>query len=153
MTDMVEALAAARMALIPYVSDEVKQDAIARIDLAIAGLSSTNGDDGERVERRCEECKGSGIAEYIDHMARPCDACHGEGILTFTATEAGLLDQVAFLNAQLERMTDDCHFLLSVIDSCDEAEAPSCEMEPEDVFNIARIRAALNPIGEGGLDK
>jgi hypothetical protein len=36
----------------------------------------------------------------------------------------------------------DIAFLLSVIDSCDEAGAPSCEMEPEDVANIARIRAA-----------
>jgi hypothetical protein len=44
----------------------------------------------------------------------------------------------------VEVLTDDCEFLLSVIDSCDEAEAPSCEMEPEDVARIATIRAAIN---------
>jgi hypothetical protein len=29
----------------------------------------------------CGECRGSGIAEYIAHWARPCDACHGDGDL------------------------------------------------------------------------
>jgi hypothetical protein len=48
---------------------------------------------GPLVERPCGECKSSGVAEYIDHMARSCDACHGEGVLKFTAMEAGLLDQ------------------------------------------------------------
>lgn len=28
---------------------------------------------------RCEECRGKGIAEYIDVWPRPCDVCHGLG--------------------------------------------------------------------------
>jgi hypothetical protein len=44
------------------------------------------------IERECRECKSTGVAEYIDHMARPCDACHGDGVLRFTPAEAGLLD-------------------------------------------------------------
>jgi hypothetical protein len=39
------------------------------------------------AERKCGECRGSGVAEYIDHMARPCDACHGNGFLRFTHAE------------------------------------------------------------------
>jgi hypothetical protein len=45
---------------------------------------------------------------------------------------------------QIAGLKIDCEFLLSVIDSCDEAEAPSGEMEPADVANIARIRTALS---------
>lgn len=30
----------------------------------------------------CGECGGSGVAEYIDHMARPCDGCHGNGCIS-----------------------------------------------------------------------
>ena len=30
---------------------------------------------------KCGECGGDGVAEYIDHWARPCDACHGDGEL------------------------------------------------------------------------
>jgi hypothetical protein len=52
-------------------------------------------------------------------------------------------DALESTQAEIARLTTDCEFLLSVIDSCDEAEAPSCEMEPEDVANIDRIRAAL----------
>lgn len=56
---------------------------------------------------------------------------------------ASLQEQLARKDAKNERLTIDCEFLLSVIDSCDEAEAPSDEMEPEDVANIARIRKAV----------
>jgi hypothetical protein len=60
---------------------------------------------------------------------------------------ADLLDGAhAALTAYAERvrvLESDCAFLLSVIESCDEAEAPSYEMDPEDTARIALIRSEL----------
>jgi hypothetical protein len=58
------------------------------------------------VERTCRECKGSGVAEYIDHWARPCDTCHGEGFLRFTTNEDGLLDQCESLSARVAELAE-----------------------------------------------
>jgi hypothetical protein len=73
------------------------------------------------VERTCGECNGDGIAEYIDHMARPCDACHGEGVLLFTANEAGLLDTIANLEAKLAAAAPNQPLSDSVVERVAEA--------------------------------
>ncbi len=59
-----------------------------------------------------------------------------------------LARKVIALEGEVAKWRNHAEHLLSVIDSCDEAEAPSCEMEPEDVAYIDAIRldlrAALN---------
>ncbi len=39
----------------------------------------------------CQECKGTGVAEYIGEWPRPCDACGGSGLPPIPKKSAGQL--------------------------------------------------------------
>ena len=83
------------------------------------------------VERNCEECGGSGVAETIAGFDRPCDVCHGSGAIKWTQTEAVLLDQVeaqdatiTALQARVAELEDRLKFM---------AETPLLDDEYQDI--------------------
>lgn len=39
-------------------------------------------------ERKCGECKGTGVAEHSGGYARPCEACYGEGYISTPKPDA-----------------------------------------------------------------
>lgn len=96
------------------------------------------------VERDCRECKGSGVAEYIDHMARPCDACHGEGTQNFTAMEAALLDQCEQQQAEILRLRS----LLEAPDEVSEVNVYNYQLNAIEEREKAAIRASAQGKGD-----
>jgi hypothetical protein len=107
--------------------------AVAAIELSRSAAPSGND---ELVERLLIE------ANEFERSPEPIDQETG-------AKFREAADRILSMSSEIEDARTDCAFLLSVIDSCDEAGAPSCEMEPEDVANIARIRKALSL--DGGI--
>ena len=90
--------------------------------------------------------------EWFDQAIRAHEAEHGpsgdawniSAILDRLHRSApSLPDNVGELVERMKVLESDCAFLLSVIESCDEAEAPSYEMDPEDTARIALIRSEL----------
>lgn len=86
-----------------------------------------------------------------DYYANSVHATEGGGIgisvggLVIVKTPAEWHEAIrASIEDEVRLLRSDCEFLLSVIDSCDEAEAPSCEMDPEDTARIDFIRASLS---------
>ena len=94
------------------------------------------------VERNCEECGGSGVAETIAGFDRPCDVCHGSGAIKWTQTEAVLLDQI---EAQAATITELREALRQIYVDATEQHADWCNMGPVDdeardwAFDLSRI--------------
>jgi hypothetical protein len=116
---------------------------------------ATKRPDAAMVERTCRECKGSGVAEYIDHWARPCDICHGEGFLRFTMNEDGLLDQCESLSARVAELAEALEPFAEVADEYDDSDDDHHEVwidaGPEKViraaFSLRNFRRARTALG------
>jgi Lar family restriction alleviation protein len=113
-----------------------------------------NTEDAELVElKACPFCGGEAelddLGDPNDDSFVHCTRCDVQQIANYGAAKASERWNTRATASGITRVEEarllrsDCEFLLSVIDSCDEAEAPSCEMDPEDTARIDYIRAAL----------
>ncbi len=160
MTDVTEAMIEAGVDAVMASVGSTTRERVRAIYLAMTTARECV-DQVEGVALPCPFCSSSKVCFQNGYIKQPdgdgwyqfvwCETCGAQSRECLTEAEAA-----AFWNTRAALSTrsqspdveailwrNRCQHLLSVIDSCDEAEAPSCEMEPEDVAGIDEARKAL----------
>jgi Lar family restriction alleviation protein len=147
-----------------------KSDVLVRENSEMSALTEQNSDgvnqvrntqqSSEMVELRpCPFCGGQ-AKRFTIGDEEPSNAAGGDVICcercgASSHVEFGYKENlVSNWNSRVEashhaEIVSSCTHLLACIDMCDEAGAPPCELDQEDLSLIAETRALLAKIGEG----